>query len=65
MEGREVRVALLEGKGAEGEAEGNSVEGVWFGRGGDLGIRDGNFDLWSHGIDCYRNCGSNIMVRSC
>ena len=38
----------MESKGAEGKAEGDVINGVWFGGGGCLSGGNGNFDLLGH-----------------
>ena len=48
MEGGEVRVAFLEGEGAEGKAESDVVEGEGFRGCGGLGVGDGDVDLMGH-----------------
>lgn len=53
MEGGEVGVALLECEGAEGEAEGDIVDGVGFGGRGDGG--GGNEDFGTG-----RHCGGYV-----
>lgn len=40
----------MEGEGAEGEAEGDVVEGVGFGGRGKLGGGDGDFHLLGHDV---------------
>lgn len=40
----------MESEGAEGEAESDVVEGVWFRGGGDLCVGDGDFDLLGHDV---------------
>lgn len=51
MKGYEVVVAFLQHEGAEGEAEGEVVEGVgFFGRErGEDGCWNGDFEGWWHG----------------
>lgn len=48
MKGEKVGVAFLNTERAEGEADGDVVDGVGFGGVGDGGVWDGDFDWGAH-----------------
>ena len=55
MEPGEFRVALRQGERAEGKPEGEVVEGVWVGRCGDGGVRNGDLKWVGHGREGWES----------
>ena len=62
MQGEEVGVAFLEGVGAEGQAEGDVVDGVGGGGAGDGGGGDRDVDVWCHDVAAVEIERCNVAI---